>query len=138
MQLVVDANIVFAALIKDSHTRKLMTHPKIELFAPEFVFEELKKYQKELAEKTGLPEKEVSQASDALFEFINVAKTEEFQEFIKEAFSFIPNKKDSPYFALCLAKKLPLWSNDKKLKEQATIKVYTTHELEKLMGQKEV
>lgn len=36
------------------------------------------------------------------------------------------------YFALALKLKCPIWSNDKKLKEQNIITIYHTHELSKL------
>jgi len=41
---------------------------------------------------------------------------------------------DSPFLALCLAKGIPLWSNDKPLKErQSFVKVISTSELFRMM-----
>lgn len=50
--------------------------------------------------------------------------------FLKEALEFSPDKDDSPFLALCLGKGIPLWSNDKPLKEkQSVVKVLSTSEL---------
>jgi predicted nucleic acid-binding protein len=42
MDLVVDANILFAALIKDSITSELMLHEDMHLYAPEFLLKNSK------------------------------------------------------------------------------------------------
>ena len=42
MDLVIDSNILFAALLKDSGTSDILFEHK--LYAPEFIFEELRKY----------------------------------------------------------------------------------------------
>jgi len=52
MQLVIDANIVFAALIKAGSTADLITSPKVELYSLPFLFEEFEKYKSYLLDKT--------------------------------------------------------------------------------------
>jgi predicted nucleic acid-binding protein len=52
MDLVVDANILFASLIKDSLTAELLFVDHFHLHAPEFLLEELDKYRALLLEKT--------------------------------------------------------------------------------------
>jgi predicted nucleic acid-binding protein len=54
---------------------------------------------------------------------------EELSEFVQEAENITPDPDDMVYFALALRMKCPIWSNDKKLKEQEKVKVYNTHEL---------
>ena len=50
MDLVIDSNILFAALLKDSGTSDILfTHT---LYAPEFIFEEFRKYKEYLEGKT--------------------------------------------------------------------------------------
>ncbi len=44
MRLVVDANILFSSLIKDSITRRLILLDDFDLFTPEYVFIELEKH----------------------------------------------------------------------------------------------
>ena len=53
MDLVVDANIIFAALIKESKTYELIFDEKLHLFTTEFFFTEFKEHSEEIQEKTG-------------------------------------------------------------------------------------
>lgn len=48
MRLVVDANVLFSFFKKDSVTRKLITSPKLLLFAPAFSLRELDKHKEEV------------------------------------------------------------------------------------------
>ena len=52
MRLVIDANILFATLIKNSLTAKLLLNDKLKFYAPEFLFEEFAKYEDYLLNKT--------------------------------------------------------------------------------------
>lgn len=53
----------------------------------------------------------------------------EYDEFLERAISDLPDSKDSPYLALALSTKSPIWSNDSHLKRQKLIKVFTTKEI---------
>ena len=52
MKLVVDANVLFAALIKEGSTAELLISDKLQLFAPEFLFTEFSKYEELILKKT--------------------------------------------------------------------------------------
>ena len=52
MDLVVDANILFAALIKDGITAKLLFLDDLHLYAPEFLLDEFNKHRNYLLNKT--------------------------------------------------------------------------------------
>ncbi len=132
MDVVVDANILFAVLIKDSFSCNLLFSGKFNLFTPEYIFTEFEKYKEEILEKT-------ERTTEDFFRLINILKRriilvplEELTEFVKEAENISPDPKDVVYFSLALKLNCPIWSNDKKLKEQDRIKVYPTHELVKL------
>ncbi|MBU0535516.1 MAG: hypothetical protein KKE20_01020 [Nanoarchaeota archaeon] len=45
MDLVIDANILFSALIKDSLTAELIFEENLRLYAPEFFIQEFMKYE---------------------------------------------------------------------------------------------
>ena len=52
MKAVIDANIVFAALISaDGLTRELLFSSNLELVSPEFLLEEVEKYRPLITEK---------------------------------------------------------------------------------------
>lgn len=44
-----------------------------------------------------------------------------------------PDLDDAVYFALAIKLNCPIWSNDKRLKQQNIVKVYSTHELARLL-----
>lgn len=132
MDLVVDANILFAAMIKGDFSYLLLFNKDFRLFMPEYVFVELEKHKQEILEKT-------KQTPDEFFRLLEILKTRiifvsllELIDFVSEADKITPDPDDMVYFALALKLNCPIWSNDKKLKEQNRIKVYHTHELTKL------
>jgi len=58
MKLIVDANILFSALIKDGLTAELLISDKLQFFAPEFLFIEFAKYKDLILRKTHRNEEE--------------------------------------------------------------------------------
>ena len=130
MKLVVDANILFAALIKEGSTAELLISDKLQLFAPEFLFTEFAKYKELILKKTHRSHEEFNQFLDLLKEQITVIPKKEIIPFIDKAEKISPDPKDIVYLALAFALKANLWSNDKKLKKgQNEITVFSTEEL---------
>ena len=130
MKLVVDANVLFAALIKEGSTAELLISDKLQLFAPEFLFTEFSKYEELILNKTHRSKKEFKKFLKLLKEQITVVPKKEIILFIDIAESISPDPKDTIYLALAFALKSNIWSNDKRLKQgQEKITVYSTEEL---------
>ena len=55
MKLVVDANVLIAAVLRDSTTRKLIVLGGMELHAPRYLSEEVEAHWEELTARSGLP-----------------------------------------------------------------------------------
>ncbi len=134
MDLVVDANILFSALIISGKTEELFFEEDLHLFAPEFLFEELSKYYQLILDKTGRTQEELEELLTILKKKIKVIPNEETDKFIQLAREICPDKNDADYFALAMKLRCPLWSNDKELKKQKLIVVYSTEELVKMFG----
>jgi predicted nucleic acid-binding protein len=117
MRLVVDANILFAALIKEGSTAELLISDKLQLFAPEFLFSEFTKYEELILKKTHRSNEEFNEFLELLKEQITIVPKKEITPFIDKAEKISPDPKDTVYLALALALKSNVWSNDKKLKE---------------------
>ncbi len=67
---------------------------------------------------------------------LNTTSLSELAPFMKKAEDMAPDPKDVAYLALALKLKVPIWSNDKVLKEkQATVRVYSTEEILNLFGE---
>lgn len=134
MELVADTNIVFSAIVKNSLTRFLVCSPNLILYAPEVLVSELEEHEEEVREKSGLSEKRWKELTGVLLSKIRLVSREEIAPFIKEALAFSPDKEDAPFFALCLARGISLWSNDKALKQQSVVRVFSTEKLTWLLS----
>ncbi len=138
MLLVTDANVVFAALITGGGTfRVFVTNRLLRNFrfiAPEYLFIEIHEYSDEIMEKAKLRQEELEVVLNFLEEQIEIIPFEEFAEKYNEAKNISPDPDDVPYFALALKLNCPIWSNDRKLKEQNAVRVYTTQEIIRALG----
>ena len=132
MDLVIDANVLFSALIRDSLACDLIFSGLFHPLTPEYIFTELEEHKEEILEKTEKTSEEFSRLLDILKRRISIIPLEELTEYINEAEKITPDPDDMAYFALALKLNCAIWSNDKKLKEQKKIKVYNTHELSKI------
>lgn len=132
MDLVVDANVLFAALLKNSFSYHLLVGRKHHLFTPECIFIELEKHKEEILNKTERTTEEFFRVIEILQRRITLIPLEELTLYVKEAEKITPDPDDMAYFALALKLNCALWSNDKELKKQDVIKVYSTHELSKM------
>ena len=117
MLLVIDANILFSAIIARSKTCDLMFSERIQLITPEFLFIELEEHKDEIIAKSSLSEDDFNEFVNFLKERIDIIPGQEFERFLTE------------YFALAMRFDAAIWSNDKRLKKQSLIKVFSTSDL---------
>ena len=129
MDLIIDANILFAALIRKGATVELMLDQNMHLFAPEFILDEFLKYQTEILDITKRTQEEFFPIFESLKQIITLVPLEEFKDYLPKAREVCPAPEDVQYFALALKLNCPIWTNEKKLKNQTQVKIYTTAEL---------
>jgi len=134
MDLVIDANVLFSALIKDSFAYNLLFSDTFHIFTPEYIFTELEKHKDEILEKTERTTGEFFRLVETLKRRIVIVPLEELVPYVEEAEKLTPDSDDMAYFALALKLNCAIWSNDKKLKDQNKIRIYNTHELSKISG----
>jgi len=134
MDMTVDANILFACLIKDSDTRKLFFSPRFDLYAPAFVLTELQKYFPIIKKKSGLNESDFSNLVARILVQVTIINDSELSPFVVAAASLIKDKKDWLYLACALYKNTVIWSNDKGFKSQSRVRIFTTEEMLKETG----
>ena len=133
MELVIDANRLFAALIKISVTSELIVDNSLTLYSVEFIFSEFKKYEDLIKEKTERTDDEFDRFMEIIEIRIKLVPYEEIEPFMEEAEKICPDPKDIQYFALALKLKCGLWSDDKKLKNQDKVKIYSTEDVLKFL-----
>jgi|SRR3989338_4103513 len=133
MNLVADANVLFAALIKEGKTIEILLNPFFNFHAPEFLFEEFNKYKNEILRKTYRSESQFLEILEIMKNIINIIPKEEYLDRVNPAEEISPDENDTDYFALALKLNCAIWSNDKRLKEQNKVKIYSTEELVELL-----
>ena len=132
MQFIVDANILLASFLKDALTRELLLDPRLALYAPEYLIKETSRHLEKndpLRNKIKLTDRELGGLFQILTQGIQVVPRNLYENYLTDALLLAPHKEDAPYLALGLALNVPIWSNDKGLKRQDRVKVYTTSEL---------
>ncbi|MFH1100682.1 MAG: PIN domain-containing protein [Methanobacteriota archaeon] len=131
MELVLDANILIAALLKEGITRKLLFNDELILYTPEFIIEEFFKHITQLAKKAQTTEQSLHNLVKELIieSTITIITKDDLRSYIKKAEAISPDPDDVMYFATALKYKCSIWSNDKRLKNQQVIRIYTTHDL---------
>lgn len=136
MELVVDANVLFSALIAGGKTRELLYSEKLDLIAPEFLLMEVESHQDEICEKSGLSKEEFEFALILFRKRIDIVPKEEFEEYLIRANQHCPDPDDTEYFALTMSEDAVLWSDEKRLKDQDEVKVISTSELISMLKKK--
>ncbi|MBI3190829.1 hypothetical protein HYZ41_03935 [archaeon] len=84
-------------------------------------------------ESFSLSEGQFSFISNLLNATMQFAGTEEYMRFLSRAIRICPDKDDIDFFALAMKLDCPLWSNDKALKKQPRVSIFT-EELVRLLG----
>lgn len=134
MDLVLDANVLFSALIRQDTSFNLILHDDIHLYAPEFLLIELAKHRGLILQKTGKTTEEFENVLTVLRRYILFVPIDDFILHLPEAERISPDPKDVAYLALALKMDIPVWSNDKALQtKQNNIKVLSTKDIAALL-----
>lgn len=122
MTVVVDTNILFAALVgRRARLREaLLVEASVALFAPRFLFVELFKHQDRIVAATGLPKEELLDFLHGLLMHIHfvdegaipIGIWMEARRLCRDT-----DEKDTPFVALTLHLDGRLWTEDEALKE---------------------
>lgn|GEM_PF-1479653 len=103
MKLVIDANVVISAIIRDGVTRKLLLHPALELVTPAYLFDELEEHREEIMRKAGLDILQFRQFITLLGKVIEVMPSRAYEAYVEEARRVLTDPDDLPYAACAIA-----------------------------------
>ena len=134
MRVTIDANILFACLIKDSTTRKLFFNPALFLFAPKFIVDEFVFHIKEIEEKSRLKEDELYRLISKVLGQLTLVSDKNLKPFLPAAASLVDDPKDWLYISCALRENTAIWSHDSDFSMQKRIKVITTKEILSMVG----
>lgn len=132
LKLILDTNIILKALIKNSKVRAILLSPNYQLYVPAYAVEEVKKHVPLLIEKTGLSEEKIKLALGILLTNIQVVPPENISTKWNEAEEIMGpiDRGDVPFIAAALSIAWDgIWSDDRDLKRQKRVKVWSTREI---------
>jgi len=137
MILIVDANIIISALIREIKTREIITQFPSKLLSPDTLVSSVKKYSNLIIKKSRLQKREFEVLFESLMANITVVEENIYSDNIVKADSLIGKVdiENVPYPALALS--VPndgIWSDDKHLKQQKKVRVFTTEEIVKFIS----
>lgn len=136
MNVIIDSNSLFSALIKDSGTRRIILEYDGFFLFPSFIFVELQKHKAELLKKSGMQEEDFNMLLQLILKKVIIIPNEVLIPYKKEAFEIVKNIDPDDVLFVASALAYPnsiIWSNDGKLKKQSKIKVLNTKEIIKLL-----
>ena len=133
MDLVVDANIIFAALIKDGLTTYILLGEKVTLYAPSFLIDEILKHESMLLQKSLRTPVEFKAILEVIKNIVHFVSPQVIEGALCDAIAISPDPDDAQYFAVALSLNIPIWSNDFALNAQDTIRIISTTELARLL-----
>lgn len=129
MKVSVDANILFACLVRNSETRRLWFNSDFSLYAPQFIIYEFLNHQKEMLGKSRNTPAEFEELLEKVLVQLTLVSDEELKPYILPVSTLGVEEKDWVYFACALKENSILWSQDAEFKKQKRIIVKNTKEL---------
>ena len=132
MKIVVDANVVIAALAKQSITKEVLLYPFIDYYTPGFLLEELAEHEDEIMSKMHTDKPGYQKALDTVIKKLKVVKRDAYMQYLDQAREIIGevDKDDVAYIAVALSIEADgVWSYDPHFKRQRVVKLFSTGEL---------
>ncbi len=134
MRVVIDANILFAALLRKGMTRRLIFNSELKLLAPEFILKEFLKHKAYLLSKYGFGPNDFEKLLSNPLAVIELVPDKELAPYLPASKTLAADLKDSLYLAAALKENAIIWSNDVGFKKQRRIRSFTTVELAEELG----
>lgn len=132
MDLVIDSNRLFAALIKDSTCRHIILSNVHRFYAPKELMVEFGKYFDLLEKKSKLKRESLLVIFGMILDKITLIPINEHEKEKEKALEIMKeiDKKDAPFVAVALSITVDgIWSDDKHFDQQDEVKVYKTKDL---------
>jgi predicted nucleic acid-binding protein len=137
LKFVLDTNVFLKALIKNSTVRGIIMGSNHEFLVPAHLIDETREHLDEVEEKSGLSRSEIESVLDALLgrtRFVEEGQVLSRWREAEKAMNKV-DEDDVPFVAAALAARCDgIWSDDRHLKRQSKVRVWTTREVVRLGG----
>lgn len=124
--VIVDTNLIFSALIpKASKIREILFESNLTFYSPNYLITEIYTHKEKLIKNSKLSESEFYLYFNGIIERINFISTDFIgTESRQKAYDLCKDVdiKDTPFVALAIELKIPIWTGDKQLKEGLKLK----------------
>ena|SRR3989344_8525495 len=129
MKFVVDTNVLIAYFWEHSTTRKILQHPKLQLFTTGYSFVEIENHSEHILKNAKITRDIFKKNVEELKSIVTIVQIEEYQTSFSKAKMITPDKNDIEFIALALSMSISLWTNDEELKQQEEVDIITTREV---------
>ena len=130
MKIIVDADRIVAALIKQNTTRDILFDEEFEFLTPDHALFEIEEHREILQKKTKLTTYEFDILLMLIFEYITIIAKSTYTNFMEDCKESVKDVNDIPYIAACLASEfLGIWLHNQHFREQSKVKVFTNIDL---------
>ena len=135
MILVIDANCVIAALIKNNKSREIIISHKFDLVSPDYLLDEINKYLGYIIKKSGIPAEDLKLLLALIVQKVRIIPHSDYKTKMVLAQKIMKRDiKDVPYVACYLALDCDgIWTNDSDFEEQKELKIFSTEQLSGLL-----
>lgn len=130
MKIVLDANVIIAALLGSRATLVILTSQNHTFFVPQKILEEIKRHQSFICAYGKQSSEEFTTNFRALLYFIDVVDSVVYDPFLQQARAALSRDiQDADYLACALAVHAEfLWTNDKDFSTQHLVPTKTTEQ----------
>ena len=130
MKIVLDANVIIAALLGSRATIVILTSQNHTFFVPQKILEEIKKHQSFICTYGEQSPEEFTTNLNALIFFITIVDFAVYEPFLQRAQATLSRDvQDADYLACALALHADfLWTNDKDFSTQNLVPTKTTEQ----------
>ncbi len=129
VRLVADANVFFAAMLKDGMTRELWFDTAHELLMPADMLDELAEHDREIGAKFRGSPQAYETLKLRLRKRARIIRRDDYLPYLPVASTLIGDSEDWVVLAAALCIGCDIWSNDADLKRQRRVRAWTTEEL---------
>jgi predicted nucleic acid-binding protein len=143
MEVVIDSNKIISAIVSRGIVRRIVVFSGINFYAPKVMIEEIERHREEICRRIGLKNEFFNYILEELIlPRLNIVEESKYVDKILDAYMISKefDKKDTPFIALALKLKAPIWTNDKSMiehgvKSQAYLAVDTEILVKVLKGE---
>lgn len=132
MKLVLDSNVLFAAMLRDSTTRRLLVDPPVDLVTPTALFIEIQSHRDQILRRSGLDADAFEALLRLLTEDVQAIAPTEYESHMAAAGAAIgaADPGDVPFLAVALALDSDgIWTQNTKHFQGGGVAVWTTKDV---------